>query len=201
MLTVALTGGVGSGKSTVAAILAGLGVPIIDADEIAHALTSPGSPVLDLIAEAFGERLIDQNGHLDRAALRAQVFTDPSARRRLESILHPRIRSEMLRRLSEQDAPYAVLDIPLLFETGQTDVADRILVVDLPQSEQIRRVRDRSGLDVQEVQRIIDSQAPRSIRLAGADDIVDNGGDPGVLREQVTRLHQKYLEIAAAPST
>jgi dephospho-CoA kinase len=201
MLTVALTGGVGSGKSTVAAILAGLGVPVIDADEIAHALTSPGSPVLDLIAEAFGEQLIDRNGHLDRAALRARVFADPPARKRLEAILHPRIRSEMLRRLSEQDAPYAVLDIPLLFETGQTDIADRILVVDLPQSEQIRRVRARSGLDIQEIRRIIDSQAPRSIRLAGADDIVDNGGAPGVLREQVTRLHQKYLELAATPNT
>ena len=201
MLAVALTGGVGSGKSTVAAILAGLGVPIIDADEIAHALTSPRSQALDLIVEAFDEQLVDQNGHLDRAALRARVFADPPARRRLESILHPRIRSEMLRRLSEQDAPYAVLDIPLLFETGQTDIADRILVVDLPQSEQIRRVRDRSGLDIQEIQRIIDSQAPRSKRLAGADDILDNSGDPSVLREQVTRLHQKYLELAAAQGT
>lgn len=201
MLAVALTGGVGSGKSTVATILAGLGVPIIDADEIAHALTAPGSPVLDLIADAFGEQFVDRNGRLDRAALRALVFADPSARERLESVLHPRIRSEMLRRLAEQVAPYAVLEIPLLFETGQTHIADRILVVDLPESEQIRRVRERSGLDVQEIRRIIDSQASRSVRLAGADDIVDNSGDPARLKEQVTRLHRYYLELAAARRT
>lgn len=198
MFVVALTGGVGSGKSTVAAQLASYGVPVIDADQIAHALTAPGSAVLDLIAEAFGKTLVDENGHLDRAALRALVFSDSSERARLESILHPRIREEMMRRLAELSASYALLEIPLLFETGQTDIADRILVVDLPESEQIRRVRERNGLDTQEIRRIVDSQAPRSVRLAGADDIVDNSGDPERLKDQVARLHRYYLELAAA---
>ncbi len=197
MLVVALTGGVGSGKSSVAAILSGIGVPVIDADAISHALTAPGSPVLVLIAEAFGARFIISDGHLDRAAMRALVFSDTAVRARLESILHPRIGSEMQRRLAQLSAPYAVLEIPLLFEAGQTDLADRILVVDLPESEQIRRVRHRSGLEVAEIRRIIDSQAPRSRRLEGADDVIDNSGDPQVLEEQVNHLHRYYLALAA----
>jgi len=197
MLVVVLTGGMGSGKSSVAALLAGLGVPVVDADTISHALTAPGSPVLDLIAEAFGERFIDADGQLDRAAMRALVFSDASARERLESILHPRIRSEMQRHLRKLSAPYVVLEIPLLFETGQTGLADRILVVDLPESEQIRRVHRRSGLDADEIRRVLASQASRSLRLEGADDIIDNSGDPGALVDQVNRLHRCYLDLAA----
>jgi dephospho-CoA kinase len=197
MLVVALTGGVGSGKSSVAALLGRVGVPVIDADEISRALTAPGSPVLDLIAQELGIGVINAGGHLDRAAVRALVFSDPLARERLESILHPRIRAEMLQRLTRLSAPYAVLEIPLLFEAGQTDVADRILVVDLPESEQIRRVQRRSGLDVAEIQRIVDSQAPRSRRLEGADDVIDNSGDPEALVEQVSRLHRYYLHLSA----
>ena len=200
MLVVALTGGVGSGKSSVAALLAGLGVPVIDADEISHALTAPGSEVLDLIVEAFGTGYVDAGGHLDRAAIRALVFSDPLARQRLEAILHPRIRARMRQRLAALplSAPYAVLEIPLLFETGQTDLADRILVVDLPESEQIRRVQARSNLDAAEVRRIIDSQVPRSRRLEGAHDIIDNSGDSELLADQVNRLHRYYSELAAA---
>jgi len=201
MLVVALTGGVGSGKSSVAALLSGIGVPVIDADAISHALTAPGSPVLNLIAEAFGARFIDADGHLDRVAMRTLVFSDPSARARLESILHPQVVSEMQRWLGELSAPYAVLEIPLLFEAEQTTLADRILVVDLPASEQIRRVRCRSGLDVAEIRRIIDSQAPRSRRLEGADDIIDNSGNPQALEAQVNHLHRYYLELAATRYT
>ena len=197
MLVVALTGGVGSGKSSVAACLRGIGAPVIDADAISHALTAPGSPVLELIAETFGARFIDAAGHLDRAAMRTLVFSDTAARARLESILHPRVVSEMQRRLAQCSAPYAVLEIPLLFEAGQTGLADRILVVDLPEAEQIRRVWRRSGLDVAEIRRIIDSQVPRSRRLEGADDIIDNSGDPQSLEVQVNRLHHDYLELAA----
>jgi dephospho-CoA kinase len=188
----------GSGKSSVAALLAGLGVPVIDADKISHSLTAPGSPILDQIAEAFGNRFIDAGGHLDRAALRALVFSDSSARARLETILHPRIRSEMRSRLEMLSAPYAVLEIPLLFETGQMDLADRILVVDLPESEQISRVQRRSGLHADEIQRILKSQASRSRRLEGADDVVDNSGDPEALTAQVNSLHRYYLDLTAA---
>lgn len=196
MLVIALTGGVGSGKSTVAAMFSRLGTPVIDADEIAHALTDPGSPLLNLISEAFGTGVIDADGRMNRAAMRSLVFSDPSARARLESILHPRIRSEMQRRLGELTAPYAVLEIPLLFETGQTDIADQILVVDLPESEQIRRVQTRSRLHPDEIRRIMDSQASRSKRLAGADDVIDNSGDAKALADQVRRLHRHYLELA-----
>jgi dephospho-CoA kinase len=196
MLRVALTGGVGSGKSTVASLLARLGVPIIDADEIARNLTAAGSPVLNEIRAAFGTGYVASDGVLDREALRALVFSDPSARRRLEAILHPRIRDETLRRLAELAAPYAVLEIPLLFETGQTNIADRILVVDLPESEQVRRVQARSGLDIDEIRRIIDSQASRTERLAGADDVIDNSGSPAALADQVRRLHRRYLQLA-----
>jgi dephospho-CoA kinase len=182
-------------------MLAGFGVPVIDADEISRGLTAPGSPVLDLIAKAFGTRFIGPGHVLDRTALRELVFSDPSARERLESILHPLIRSEMMRRLASLRADYAVLEIPLLFETGQTDIADRILVVDLPESEQIRRVRERSGLDADEIRRIIDSQASRDVRLAGADDVIDNSGDPEALSEQVNRLHRDYLRLSASRQT
>lgn len=198
MLVIALTGGVGSGKSTVASMFSRLGTPVIDADAIAHSLTAPGSPVLDLISRDFGAAVIDADGRMDRAAMRSLVFSDPSARSRLESILHPRIRSEMQRRLAALTAPYALLEIPLLFETGQTDIADHILVVDLPESEQIRRVQTRSRLPPDEIRRIMDSQASRSKRLAGADDVIDNSGDTKALEDQVRQLHEHYLELAAA---
>jgi len=200
MLVVALTGGMGSGKSSVATLFAGLGVPVIDADEISRTLTAARSPVLNLIAEAFGDGFIDADGHLDRAGLRALVFLDPAARARLESILHPRIRAEMRRQLGSLSAPYVVIEIPLLFETRQTDLADRILVVDLPESEQISRVQSRSGLHPDEIRRILGSQASRSCRLEGADDIIDNSGDPVALADQVNRLHRDYLDLAIVQS-
>lgn len=198
MLVIALTGGIGSGKSSVASLLAELGTSVINADEISHALTAPGSPVLDLIAETFGADFIDTEGRLDRAAMRALVFADTAARECLESILHPRIGAEMRRRLDQLSAPYVVLEIPLLFETGRTDIADRILVVDLPVAEQIRRVQSRNGLDAEEIRRIIGSQVSRSVRLEGAHDIIDNSGNPDELTDQVNRLHRYYLELAAS---
>lgn len=198
MLTVALTGGIGSGKSTVADRFARLGVPIIDADVLARELTAPGEPALEAIRAAFGPGVIQPDGGLDRAALRRTVFADATARRRLEAILHPRIRARMLAWLGEIHAPYAVLVIPLLFETGQTDLADRILLVDLPEDEQIRRVRARSGLAETEIRRILASQTSRAVRLAGTDDQIDNSGDLAALETQVERLHRFYLGLAEA---
>lgn len=198
MLTIALTGGIGSGKSTVADRFARLGVPVLDADALARALTAPGEPALEEIRAAFGAKVIQPDGGLDRAALRRVVFADETARRRLEAILHPLIRARMLAWLGEVRAPYAVLVIPLLFETGQTDLADRILVVDLPEEEQVRRVQTRSGLDEAEIRRILATQAARAERLAGADDRIDNSGGLAALEAQVERLHRFYLGLAQA---
>lgn len=195
---VALTGGIGSGKSTVAGLFAALGVQVIDADVVAHALTAPGQPAVLEIGRAFGARLVDDAGALDRAALRDIVFSDPTRRRRLEALLHPRIRDRMLADLAAARGPYVLLVIPLLFETAQTDLADRILVVDLPESEQVRRVRLRSGLPDAEILRILRAQVPRAVRLAGADDVIDNSGAPEALGPAVESLHRSYLGMALA---
>jgi len=196
VLRVALTGGIGSGKSTVAALFAALGVEVIDADAVSHALTAPGEPVVAEIARVFGGGLVDAAGALDRAALRRIVFADSRQRQRLEGLLHPRIRERMLAELATAAGPYALLVIPLLLETGQTDLADRILVVDLPEPEQLRRVRLRSGLSDAEIQRILAAQVPRAVRLARADDVIDNAGPPEALGPQVEALHRRYLSLS-----
>ncbi len=195
---VALTGGIGSGKSAVAERFAELGVTVIDADAISHALTAPGGAALTPIEQAFGPAIIRGDGSLDRAALRARVFSDPTARRRLEGILHPMIRTRMQAELAADTGPYALLAIPLLVETGQTDLADRILVVDAPDALRIERVARRSGLEPDEIRRIMASQASRAERLAVADDIIDNSGDIDALRPQIQALHARYLALAGA---
>ena len=198
MLVVTLTGGIGSGKSTVARIFAELGAPVIDADLVAREVVEPGSPALTEIESAFGPGVLDGEGNLRRDRLREQVFSDPAARRRLEAIMHPRIREIMVRRLSGLNAPYAILVIPLLLETDQTDLGDRTLVVDLPESLQIERVKRRDHLEDARIKTILEAQCDRSARLNAADDVIDNQGDPEKLREQVEKLHQRYLALTAA---
>jgi dephospho-CoA kinase len=201
MLVIGLTGGIGSGKSTVADALAERGAAIIDTDVIARELTEPGESGLAEITSVFGEDMLGPDGRLDRDALRAHVFADPTARRRLEAILHPKIKDRMLSRLATVQAPYAVLVIPLLLETGQDSLVDRVLVVDLPESVQMARVIQRSGLGEPEVKRIIASQVDRATRRARADDLLDNSGELAALGYQIEQLHQKYLDLSAARGT
>ncbi len=200
MLVVALTGGIGSGKTTVARHLATLGVPIIDADLIARELVQPGSECLAEIVETFGPAVLDSDGSLDRSALRQRVFADPSSRARLEAILHPRIREVMTRRLKALDAPYAVLVIPLLIETGQKELAHRVLVVDAPEAAQIARVRERDGMDGQQVRAILAAQSDRATRLLAADDVIENDGDLDALLRRTEALHRRYLELSEGPT-
>jgi dephospho-CoA kinase len=201
MLVIGLTGGIGSGKSTAADALAARGAGVIDTDRIARELTEPGDPCLARIAATFGAEVIQTDGRLDRDALRRLVFDDPDARRRLEGILHPRIKERMLERLAVLDAPYAVLVIPLLFETNQQNLVDRTLVVDVPEPIQIERVRQRSGLAEADILCIIASQIERTERLARADDIIDNSNDLPALLAQVEQMHGRYLKLASAPDS
>lgn len=199
MFTVGLTGGIGSGKSTVANLFAELGVPVIDTDVVARQLTEPGGAALEAIRAAFGEDVILADGMLDRAALRRRVFADAAARRQLEAILHPRIRQMVEQSLSTLDAPYALIVIPLLVETGgYRDVLRRVLVVDCPEALQVARVMARSGLARDEVDAILAAQAGRAERLAAADDVIVNDASAAALRAEVTALHQRYLAYAAA---
>lgn len=197
MLRIALTGGIGSGKSTAAGYFAELGVPVIDADRLARELVIPGSAALAEIAAAFGTGMIGADGELDRARLRGLVFGDPVQRRRLEAILHPRIYAEMRRRIRALQAPYCILVIPLLLETGATDIADRILVVDAPEALQRTRVGTRDGLSDAEFEAILQAQVNRSERLRAGDDVLVNDGDPAQLRAAVTALHHRYLQLAS----
>ena len=198
MLLIGLTGGIGSGKSTVADLFASRGAGVVDTDLLARELTEPGTPTLDRIISEFGTEVLNPDGTLNRGRLRQQVFADPAARTRLEALLHPPIRDLMLERAARLQAPYVILVIPLLFETGQESLVDRVLEVDCPEPTQVKRVRRRSGLPEGEIARIMASQVSRAERLARADDVIDNRDDPDALPPQVERLHRSYLALAAS---
>lgn len=197
MFTVGLTGGIGSGKSTVAGLFAELGVPVIDTDGIARELTVPGSAALESIHSAFGDAVILPDGSLDRVALRRIVFADADARHRLEGILHPRIRQAVEQVRATLNAPYILIAIPLLVETGgYRDMLDRVLVVDCPEELQLARVIARNGLTRDEVLPILAAQASRAERLALADDVIVNTLAREVLRTEVVTLNQRYLMLS-----
>ena len=196
MFRIGLTGGIGSGKSTIAALFAAHGVPVIDADAIAHHLTLPGTSTTARILQEFGAEIADTNGGIDRQRLAQRIFNDRNERARLEGILHPPIRTEMLRRQENLDAPYCLLVIPLLFETGQRDMVDRVLVVDVDEYTQIARVAARDGRSEAEVRAILSSQSDRTQRLKLADDCITNTGDLAELKAKVETLHRKYLALA-----
>ncbi len=197
-LLIGLTGGIASGKSTVAQRFMDLGVPVIDADVAAREVVAPGKPGLQQVIDRFGSRVVAENGELDRRALRELVFSDPDARRDLEAILHPLIRSEMDRCAALAVGPYIVMVIPLLIEGGSRDRVDRILAVDVDEAVQLQRVMARDHCSAEQAQAILDSQAPRSVRLAAADDVLSNAGTVTELRQAVDGLHQQYLRLAAA---
>lgn len=199
MLRIGLTGGIGSGKSTVSALLGRLGAAIVDTDQIAHELTGPGGLAIEPIRRAFGADAIDGTGALHRATMRERVFSDPDAKRRLEAILHPLIRAEAAARAarSHGTAPYLVFVVPLLVESGSwaAEVA-RILVVDVPLPTQIARVAASRGLSEDQVERIAAQQATRAQRLAAADDVLFNDATADALARRVERLHRLYLRLA-----
>lgn len=197
IFTVGLTGGIGSGKTSVANFFMEFGAAVVDTDEIAHRLTKPGQPALDAIRAAFGAAFIGRNGTLDRPKMRDLVFADPGARKKLEGILHPLIRQEVVTRITSCAAPYLVIVVPLLLETGNyRDLTHRVLVVDCDEETQVSRTMARSNLSREEVRAIMASQIDRSARLRLADDVLVNDGDPAHLRRQVAALHASYLELA-----
>jgi dephospho-CoA kinase len=192
---VGLTGGIGSGKSTVANLFAELGVPVIDADRLARELVTPGQPAFNEIITRFGDDCLQADGTLDRAWLRQRIFSDPPGKQQLEAILHPKIRQRMQELIAEIRAPYCIVVIPLLLETQQADLVDRIVVVDLPENEQIKRVTARDSLPHHVILDIMATQADRETRLAAADDIIDNDTDPMTLDKRIQELHMQFMEI------
>jgi dephospho-CoA kinase len=196
MYVVALTGGIGAGKSEAAKIFASLGVPIVDVDVISRRLTGPGQPIMDKIAEAFGRDFLTEDGALNRPAMRERIFANDEDRKKLEAILHPVIHSHALRELDQnREAPYQILAIPLFFETNRySGLVKRILLVDCDESLQISRTMNRNGMTEHTVRAIIAAQASRSYRRALANDIIENNGSIDALAEKVKELHEKYMQ-------
>lgn len=198
MKLVGLTGGIASGKSLVSDCFEQLGVPVIDADLLAREVVAPGSPGLEALAAHFGNGILDDQGQLNRSALRRIVFSNPAEREFLDSTLHPLIRQlsdARVAALSQQGHPYSVYAVPLLVETGQHKRFDRIAVVDVPESVQLERLLARDGSSEVEARSILASQAMREERLAIADDVIDNTGSVEQTREQVIALHAQYATI------
>lgn len=200
MFRVGLTGGIASGKSTVANLFAALGVPVIDSDVIARDVVAPGTALLGQIRAEFGEAVIAPDGSLDRKALRARVFGNSpesvAARRRLEALIHPAIRAEMEARSAAAGGPYQIHAIPLLVEGGSRSHIDRVLVVDVDEATQVRRLMARDGSTPAEARALLAAQADRATRLAAADDVITNEGGIEALAPQVERLHAAYLAAA-----
>jgi len=194
-LVVGLTGGIGSGKTTVANGFGSLGVPVIDADQLARELVEPGQQALAEIISTFGAEAVTADGRLDRDYMRQRVFSDSARKSQLEAILHPKIRQRIRALLSEIRTPYCIVVIPLLLETRQTDLVDRILVIDSPEKEQLKRVAARDGLSDNAIMAIMASQADRNTRLAAADDIIVNDRDISELTGRIQELHKHYTGI------
>ena len=197
--TVALTGGIASGKTLISDEFAKLGVPVIDTDVIAHQIVEPGQPALKEIESVFGSTIIADDRRLKRQALRALIFSDPLEREKLESILHPRIRQEAGKTIAEVTYAYCILVIPLLAESGAYPNIDRVLLVDVEPDTQISRLMARDNASEEQARQALASQANRAQRLKIADDILDNSGSLEQARNAVVQLHRKYLQLASNP--
>lgn len=189
---IGLTGGLGAGKSSAADVFRELDIPVIDADDVARRLVEPGTPALEELVAAFGDTILNVEGRLDRAALRARTFDDLAARQQVEAILHPRIRRELARWADGSLGPYCVLVIPLLIEKGFQGLVDRVLVIDAPPELQRARALSRPGWTVEQVEGILAAQCSREQRLAAADDVVVNDGDLETLRRRILELDAQY---------
>ena len=190
-----LTGGIGSGKSAAAQHFIDLGVHLVDADNAARWVVEPGRPALAKIVEHFGAQVLQANGELDRSALRRLIFQDPEQRRWLETLLHPLIGQEIISYLARAESPYAILVSPLLVESGQYKMTQRVLVIDAPEQLQIQRTMQRDSTSEEQVQAILKAQASREQRLSHADDVLINDRDPAWLKREVERLHHFYLTL------
>jgi dephospho-CoA kinase len=198
MLTIGLTGGIGSGKSEVAGMFNQLGVPVIDADVIAHQLVEPGTEALSEITAVFGETILTSEGTLDRAKLAGIVFNKPDMKQQLETIIHPRVREQIKAcKDAHKNEPYIVVVIPLLLESGQRDLVDRVLVVNAAETARIQRVQARDGRREEQIRSIMRNQADDAQRRAAADDSIDNSGSLDDLMISVHKLHQQYISLAA----
>jgi dephospho-CoA kinase len=196
VLRIGLTGGIASGKSMVADQFAALGAGIVDTDALARELVEPGSAALAEIVSEFGNGIVGADGRLDRPALRRQVFADADRRRRLEAILHPRIREAALARADASGSPYVIVVVPLLFETGFDRLVDRTLAVDCPESVQLDRLIRRDGVAADEARAVLAAQLSRPQRTRAADDVIDNGGAIEATQARVAELHARYLDLA-----
>ncbi len=198
MLTIGLTGGIGSGKSEVAGMFNQLGIPVIDADVIAHQLVEPGTEALSEITAAFGETILTPAGTLDRARLAEIVFNRPDMKQQLEAIIHPRVREQIKAyKDAHKNEPYIIVVIPLLLESGQRDLVDRVLVVNAAETVRIQRVLARDGRREEQIRSIMRNQADDAQRHAAADDSIDNSGSLDDLMISVRKLHQQYISLAA----
>ncbi|PTT48307.1 dephospho-CoA kinase [Aeromonas sp. HMWF016] len=198
MYVVAITGGIGSGKTTIANQFAELGIEVVDADVIAREIVDPGTPALAAITDHFGPDVITPDGQLDRRRLREQVFSDPSAKTWLNALLHPLIRSEMQRQCAAARSPYCLLVVPLLVENKLTGLVNRVLVVDVDEVTQIERTCRRDGVTAEQAKAIIAAQASRSERLAAADDVIENlNGREMAIKARILTLHETYLAFAS----
>ena len=197
-MIIGLTGGIGSGKTAVSDMLSAKGIDVVDADIVARQVVEPGSSTLNQIATEFGQEFIQADGTLNRAKLRETVFSDETAKAKLNGIMQPAIRTELLSQLQSASSDYVILSAPLLLENGLEQYCQRVLVVDVDEQTQVHRASNRDSVTTAQIKSIISSQIARQERLKKATDVIDNTGTLADLEQQVNEIHQKYLTLAQA---